>query len=296
MAVVNVTQKWSLSSTGRGPSGETFTAGYSVLLDGNDSPDDAGRVARDAAGIPRYNDPAPHSTWVRVRGIEARPESTILFEVTVRYEQVQSQGQGQSDDTSDPLSLPPEIEYGEDVITEPVDEDSAGVPILNSSHEVYNPPLTRDFSDLVILISRNVLFFDTVWWDARRNSVNAGNVTIDGTTYAPGTLRLRSVTAKRIKAGSLTYYALRMEILARVDGHKRRVLDAGYREWIMSDVDGRPVYRNITDDDGNPVTAPVPLDGTGGALASQAPTSAAYVWNEYDLYPTSNFSDLPLGG
>lgn len=295
MAVVNVTEKWSPRSTGFSDRGEVYTGVYSVLLDGADTPQNAPRVARLAAGVPQWGTVAPWSFWLIVRNVQVRTESVHLFEVTVTWEPREFSGQPNPADP-DPTALPPEISFEEDVTTEPVDEDVAGDAITNSSGEPFDPPLQRPFSDPVIVIERNVATYNLVFWQPRLYTTNNAIVTIDGQAYATGTLRLRSAKAKRILVGASKYYALRIEIGVRIDGWNRRVLDQGYREQISSLTNGTPVYKNIVDEQGNPVTSPVPLDGLGGVLKSEAPASDPPVYLAKVLFPPSDFSALPLTG
>jgi len=286
MAVVDVKQKW----TGRenefaAESGETHTSAWTVLLDGTDSIDYAPRVARLAPGIPRVGDPASFDFFVRCRRVGARPLSMLLWEVTAYYS-LPSWGTGETGEgSSDPLSQPPKVRWSSLTINEPIDEDRDGQPLVNVVEEGFDPPLTRDYIDVVLEYEVNQTTFNYAAAIALSNAVNSTSFL----GFAPGVARLTDWHAEHNLEGDHSYWRVGIRVQFRNGGWKKRVLNRGFRTWEGEyEDDGSKKYVNVTDGNGNPVQEPVLLTLVGQRVDD--PGNAT--WLEFDVYPEGDFSDL----
>lgn len=290
MGVVNVTTKW----TGRSDEyahdgGYTHTSAYTVLLDGNDDPEIAPWVARNAPDIPRVGDPLSYDPFIRCKRTGARPVggSMVLWDVNCYYH-LQTTG---TDDTgegmSNPLEQTPKVSWSTAANAEAIDEDIHGDPIVNVNEEPFDPPVQRDYSDVILQFEANQLTFNygtaVGWRDAVNTDVFLG--------YAAGVARLMDWSAEHIYDGAFDYWRVKIKVQFRERGWKKRILNQGLRVWTGNhNDDGSREYENVTDKDGNPVQEPVLLDADGYRL----PDAAMATWVEFDVYPQKAFATLGI--
>jgi hypothetical protein len=163
--------------------------------------------------------------------------------------------------------------------------------IVNSAGDPFDPPLMADDSHFVVNVSKNMASVPATILNYQ-DAVNSGSFTVDGVTIAAGLAKMQRVSIGQVqRRGSDTFRVVEFEIHLRRDGWKLTALDAGFRERTAG---GPPDgIKNIKNpDDGENVTAPVPLDGSGGALLDPSPTNCQFL--EFDYYKTADFSSLPL--
>lgn len=180
-------------------------------------------------------------------------------------------------------------------VSEPIDKDINGDPIENSSGEPPDPPIIEEFHDLVWRVVR---FSDN--WNAR-DAANIKGAVNDGVWqgWPAGTAKVTLLDADQLLIGNTIYYQETIEIHFRyiennpqASGWKRRILDQGFRTRSTT-TPGE--YNIIKDEDGNPLSQPIKLDGNGQKLAEGA--AAVYKeWNTKQQYPFSNLNlDNPPG-
>ena len=163
--------------------------------------------------------------------------------------------------------------------------------IVNSAGDPFDPPLMADDSHFVVNVSKNMASVPAAVLDYQ-DAVNTASFTLDGVSIAEGLAKMQRVTIGPVqRRGSDTFRTVELEIHLRRDGWKLTALDAGFRERTTG---GPPEgIKNIKNpDDGENVTAPVPLDGSGHALADPSPTNCVFL--EFNYYKTADFSLLPL--
>jgi hypothetical protein len=129
--------------------------------------------------------------------------------------------------------------------------------------ETFDPPLTEDFEDLVLRISRNEPAFNYIQAAQYKGAVNQD--VFHG--FDAGTVKCVVYEGKLARAAGLAYWQVNYEFHVRPDGWARRVLDSGYRIRTGTASDGTPTFEILKDDDGNPLSQPVLLDGNGARLA-----------------------------
>lgn len=227
-----------------------------------------------------------------VNSLELNPDDDGLgWTVTVNYGAWPRFGEV----SEDPLDQPPEIDVSFREFESPVERDVDGNAILNSAADPYNPTLSRDDSRLVVTVVRNEPAQNLPRAAAIRNTVNQ---------YAFMGFEPRMVKAAAPKATlmwhpnvygnfywKLTYtFEVNDQVIKDVDdnvvaqGWDAYVLDAGFNEL---DVDGNRVPITLS---GEQPSEPVPLDGNGAKLASDADP----VFLAYKVYPEYDYSFLDL--
>lgn len=215
--------------------------------------------------------------------IEGGAEDDLSWVVTVDY--------GAYDPTQfpeNPLNQPIKISWGlnrfERVVEETIeDKDGNTQAILNSAGDYFDPPVTCDDSRPTLRIIRNEKSFDAKYADAWKDTLN--KKTFFG--FDPGTVKMTMPT------GDLEYnpvcgffYPVTYEFEINPDGWRKKILDQGMRTADANTGDISP----CVDKDGNPVTTPVLLDGSGGQL--QSGDDPFYM--EFDIYNEADFGVLNL--
>lgn len=273
MAHVDTVKKWPGRSAGQetdqaGMRQDTALEVYSVLFDA---------PATLSAALAAPGVPAHGAAWsengalscCRTRALQVAPH---LFDVTVEY----------AGKTS-PLLQPPQRSWRNAKTNEPIDRDQAGDAILNPVGEPY-VGVRRDFTDLVLVFTRNEATFPIATALAYQDAVNSDNFLGAAAGYAK---MLNIIGPEVIDGGS--YYRVTYEIQFRADSWEHRELCRGKRYWDGTMKAGKKRTINVIDDNGDPVSEPVRLTATGALLPPGDPD----VWEQFDKYPLLAFA--PLG-
>lgn len=170
---------------------------------------------------------------------------------------------------------------------EEIDQDIFGKPILNSSDEYFETPLSRTFNDIAGQFTYRTVNYNPVFAAGFMDHVNDGMFL----GFAPGEAKLVAFDGEEIENEDGNNWNISIEIHFRPGGWERRILDQGYREFTGVDDDGKPIYPAILDEDKEPVRSPVPLDGNGRKKQKEAPASFLL----YEVLATANFDLLNLG-
>jgi hypothetical protein len=252
--------------------------------------------------IPRYGDRLfPANAFILATSIDAEPvaNSSVHFEVSVEYTTVDIGSR-----LVTPLDRPPEITWNASESTEPYFMDcSAPTPkyVANTAGDPFDQFLERESGSLVIQITLNEATHDAALADTFSNTVNAEAITIDATTFAPGTLKLSPITATKVfetieSAGYETryvYYRRSYNLKARRDGWKDRPLDVGQNELVSDPAQPTkpPKLMPILAATSTRVSRPYPLDGNGRKRAT--PTEAPAVL-EFLPYTVKSWATLAI--
>jgi len=265
MSVVNVKENWSGDDGQVEENASRRTKVYTVLTD---SAADDVAVVLAADGLPVWNAPWPGDGQFGVRGRVGRRVSTKLWEVTISYVRQTWGGLGSSggDPAADPLDQPPQISWRSNASNEAIDEDVEGNAIINSAGEPFESPVTEEFHDSVLVIRENIAAYDESVHRLYRGALNANEYR----GAPPGVAKIASIQGERVFSGELTYWQRTTEVHFRETGWDHRLLDQGFREDAGTDSDNKPVYRQIVDQKGQPLSSPVLLDGSGNKLAAGA--------------------------
>lgn len=299
MAVASVIEQWQ----GRGATTDekgvrTLKRAWLVTTDSASTGEPAvidGVIAADATAALF----ASHPSWpfAVCRSLTAAPhEGPTTWQVEASYSSAPFEatgdgsgtGSGGPGDPENPTSpnpaqsqatpadqRPPTISVGRKEVTEPLVEDAVtGKPVVNAPiGDPFNPPPE-------VFRSRHVItwkFFRApaqLNWSARAqflDSVNGANFVVLGKTYPPRTLRCVEYSIETVwetSAGGLAlFFALTVQAEERPETWDVEVLNAGRRKKIdgsVADPSNPPRVVFITDDAGQPVADPVPLDELSG--------------------------------
>jgi len=311
MAVIDIIPLWSAGRSETSDSGTNVTSGWSVLLDGTDDPKDAARVAETAAGIPDYGDQHATYTGLYARSISARVQNgRTFFIVEVTWSPPEEFGGTSS--PVDPTTLDAVKAYRTYRSVEPIDQAISTIdpntggtvllpPIMSNTYERFEPPVTIDKSDDLLVLTKNFATYNRSFWRGYKDSLN--DDTWDG--EATGTVRLIDYDFSEVIDGPWSYWRGEFQFAIRADGWLARRLNVGTRIKFASSPDQ---WVDITDDEGNPISRPVPLDwntaeitdptaGSVGSIAD-APLSGTsdgkYLWLEYVVYESKDFDAMGL--
>lgn len=222
------------------------------------------------AAVPTYGSGFPGIDALRATSIDAEPvqNSDRVFQVTVEY----TPNEIATSDTN-PLTRPWEISWGSGEASEAYFLDCSTPdkkPVVNSAGEPFEQFMERERGEMTITVTRNEATHDANAAEAFSHTTNKSVVTIDGTGYAPGTLKLSPIQAtKQTEAISVngvpqtvTYYRKTYTFKARRDGWDDKPLDVGLNELVGSTIAGFKL-KPIVDVAAMPIKRPYPLDGQG---------------------------------
>jgi hypothetical protein len=228
-------------------------------------------------------------------------DSGMVFEVTVVYKTIDPDSS-----TEDPLTRSKTVEFSPTEFTEdthkafeqPLANDATGAgvvlgtwswgnAVVNSAGQSFDPSVAKAYYDQTIVVTRNVAAFDWETAGDYQDTVNSDTFTIvyKGITYEfePGQARIAFYGATGKFENGESFFEERIEIQIRKDGWSRYILDQGLMELNNGDTPPKP----IRDAEGNPVVAPVMLDGHGAALENGEPP----IFLKFKLYK----DELPFG-
>ena len=267
-----------------------LTTGCAFDVEFNDADDPAVRpllalVANDGTTrVPQIWESHPYDSWLFVKSQNIEVVGPFHFRVMVNYdcELDASDANGTGQVPISPLMQPPEVSWSFAGSNVPIDTDVDGLPITNSAGESFDPPITKDHSDLVLRYTRNELTFDKLVAADYKDAVNsdiflgfgAGHVIC--TMFDPDEMRAATLRYYRVKYEfQIRYDEVKTrdtngDIQTRVFGWVKRIRDEGFREWVGSNPDGSPKYKEILDEKGMKISQPQLLDGVGFKLSDAA--------------------------
>jgi hypothetical protein len=237
----------------------------------------------------------PLSIVVTSKDAEPLQDSLFHFTVTVEYAAVDPVKM-----PGDPLNRPPEISYSPTEGTETyfTDRSPQKRPVVNSAGDPFESFHERECGELTLQITINEPTHNAATADAFSHTTNAAPVTIDGTTYATGTLKLSPIGATKQTetvesdgvAMTFKFYRRTYTLKARREGWKDRPLDVGTNELVPdADATKPPRLRPIVDAINAPVKKPWPLNGSGRKKPSMADKPAEL---EFLPYAEADWSSL----
>lgn len=294
MAIEKVTESWEGLDTDAGADGAEATRLFDVTFDSDTPPArrplDAWSATDGTTTVPQLYSPHPHKSQLFVRNKRVEPQGPFHFQVYVYYttQQISPAGESQSDPFADPLAKPWEVEWGFVATNEPIDRDIHGNPIRNSIGETFDPPIMREFSDLLLTIRRNEADFNYARAADYKDAVN------DDFFYgfAPGCVRCVNYSGRRAFTGVIFYWQVTYAFHIRRGSWLRRILDEGYKTKKMVEDVEKTV--KIEDDEGNIVSQPWPLNGNGYRVESELINLLWAFWLEFEIYHLLPFSVLGL--
>lgn len=189
--------------------------------------------------------------------------------------------------SDNPLNAPAEIEWVTEQFTRPVYSDVYGYGIVNSAGDPFDPPPERDDSRITANIRKNLRSVPS-WILTYADAVNSTAFTLDGIPIGAGEAKIQSVRVSQQQTqNGLRYRTVNILMHFRYGGWSLNILDHGFRE-----ITGGQRKNILNDNDSKQPIEPVLLNGFGVAITNPTPASA--VFRSFDIYPTKDFSVLPL--
>lgn len=139
--------------------------------------------------IPQLNDVHPYSSRLLCTGPAVSERKGIDYWVIQADYAIPDAGQFPSISGDDPLAQEMTVSWEPVEISEPVDTDLDGRPILNSAGKPFKSNPSRPLTYLRFKVERNEPYFDIMKFKTYANSVNEAAVTISGVTFAAQHLR-----------------------------------------------------------------------------------------------------------
>lgn len=226
--------------------------------------------------VPDYYAAHPVKTATRLTNKDAAPvngKEDVLFDVTCEYTQPEFTDAGDDD----PLQRPDEVSWGGSEQTEAYFRDVNDKIVATSAGEAFAEFLERDGGVLTVEVTRNVSTGDPGNDESYNRTVNSGTVTIAGTIFGAGTLKMKPVRAVKHHENGVTFYRKTYTMEAKREGWKDLIEDRG-----LNETDGSGNLTPIKDANGFPVKQPWPLDGAGAAKANATDTPETIEFEPYE--------------
>lgn len=186
-----------------------------------------------------------------------------------------------------PYYDPAIIEWDGENFEEVAIYDRSENAILNSAGDPFENVM-RERTRRVVTVVKNVTSIPS-WIVESEDAVNSAEFMLDGILIPEGLAKLGAPRIGRVQwRGIYPFREMTMVIKLNKDGWALTPLDAGFR---YRDDDGN-LARCVSDGDGTDVTQPIPLNGFGKVLTDPTPSRA--IFGDYDVYPSFDFSVLPL--
>lgn len=285
---------------------------------------DDGLIALGAKGLPRVGDLDGNRICVDIHA--DRIGTSFLFDVTAEYRSLKVSA-ASSGSSQGALDAAPRVVWGFAKTVEPIDIDADGLPCVDSAGVPLDPPLEREFSDRTLSVTRREKTFNPLAMDEYADTKNADRFF----GYPPGLVRFMGTSDNEIPEGRNTIHEVTYQFVIRYaeyggvrPGWRSRRWNAGrvHRVQDYTVVDRGTLaektvwfwaLRPILDNEGNPVSSPVPLDPkTGGVIDPREPLAGGETgtdryghvfqtnadgtgaWVFYSRYPSKRYSPLRL--
>lgn len=194
-------------------------------------------------------------------------------------------------------------------LSEPIDRDIHRNPIVTSSFEAPDNPPQRQFSELVLTVRQQATAFDPEWALKYMDHINASAFRIAGKTIRPRCMLCESIIPDGEQYPGQAKVLVVCTFRLRGTGFKIRFVDQGNRTRTRSG--DRVELITARDNEGQPVSRPILLNGQGGKLyksdgsmdfgsGAGKPAGATIVkeqkavFLEYDGYEEANFAAMGL--
>jgi hypothetical protein len=190
----------------------------------------------------------------------------------------------------DPFDRPPEYSWTFAQFQKVAALDINGNAIVNSAGQYFDPPIEIDDSRPVLTIVRNEIYFNPAIAIAYQDAINSEWFF----GFAPGVVKVANISAvSQVEddypsAGNKFYYwKVTYEFMMRRGGWTLQLLDQG-RFKISAVADGDVMLEPIRDADLQPVTDPLPLNGSGQPIDEPGPTNCVFL--PYQVYQALPFT------
>ncbi len=257
--------------------------------------------------VPVYGNQHPEDATltVRSRRIERQSGSFIEWRLTVEYSNEPINAEQQQNEAKqlepNPLARPAIIEWEGAPREIAIYRDRNGDAIANSVGDPFLADVVATVYDAVANVTKNVIQVP-LWFLDYQGSVNESEFVIDGVTAETGSCRMGSFRLSSVQSeNGVQFRTLSFQLHFRSRRDPVGSETVAPEAWILELLDQGLMYyagggekKYIFDESTPPVpiTAPVPLDGAGGVLASPSPDTLVFL--QFDIHKRRDFNALPL--
>ena len=273
--MITIKNGYKVGTSGKTSAGYTGERTYVALVSDDEPIEGLELRITDAEGIPRIGDVIsedyPNVLCDSVTPSEINENSFRNWNVKVSYA-TKTGSDFTNDPTADPTTLKPVVTAGSVRRAEVLDSsyayDSGGNvtdkenkptrAVLNSVGDVFNPPVTVEYSNQVLSISQNLRNFDFNWITEFENTVNLSKIKIAGSTVEEGQAfmsQIRAVTA--LDNNGKTYYQVQYDIEISKRGFDKLLLNIGFKKLDASGNKIDITYSDLESDAGDKADTPV---------------------------------------
>jgi hypothetical protein len=262
MAVLSVKADWQEYGGDFDTEQASAHCKYTVQFDTADPPEQRQYLALNAndgtTRVPNFWERHPHAPYLFVRGKIPKAIGPFYYEVMVSYSTLPMKGrESDYDPTKNPLEQPWDISWSFVARNEKIDTDIYGNPLTNSAKAGFDPPITKDFYDLVLQVRRNQATYDPLFAGNYIDSVNEDYWYCLGLSFAPLTAKCVNFGGTWARSADLFYWIVNYEFHFRLGPWanelndnvrwRLRLIDAGYRalEYISGQPVNPPRYSEI---------------------------------------------------
>jgi hypothetical protein len=287
-----------------------------VFLVQSDTPFESGYTLYSSGLIPVYLSVHPTNPYSRMKDFTySQPDGKLAYTVTVHYDNKPITQDDRNKEFLNPLDRPAKTKWDKRKEVVPMERDVHGKPIVNSAGEYFDPPPEKTETLWMLKVEKNVETRPT-WLAEYEDAINDADLVIPGVFTAPkGCAKLViDDLGDEMEENDITFFVLKYTLEFRKEpdanqcydgtdpgtvstptGWQLVALNQGLKE-LYEDESGDSVLRNMTDDDGDLLTAPYPLTPEGakitGATASERRDEIN--WLVWDQYESKDLSVLPL--
>lgn len=208
-------------------------------------------------------DAHPLNTFVFLGELTAQPtDSREVWRVIGTYKKTTF-----DENAANPLEQPSQISWGSNAYIEPVVKDIDGNAVVNSAGQPFDPPLTEERRTLVATVTYNRENWDPTIALDFENTVNVPATTIGQVNVGERQARIMEIGSDQDTFEDIVYHKVTIRVEMRPLVWDREVLDQG-----IFGLDGSGNLVRLATDDGEEVTEPLLLNGSGEKLDPQTST------------------------
>jgi hypothetical protein len=180
-----------------------------------------------------------------------------------------------------PLNHPLKISWGENRFDQPCIVDRNGNPVINSAGDYFDPPITIDDSRPTLRIVRNEQQYSPTYALSWKDTLNTDSFF----GFPPLSVKM-STPLGELEYNPICgfYYVVTYQFEINPNGWKKWILDQGMRQIVSG------VKQKILDDQGEDISSPALLDGTGVKLQ----TGGSPVAIPFEVYQEADYGMLGL--
>lgn len=280
--------------------GREYTEIYQVL---DTSADPNMVMQRQGDGLPGFGDNYPTDGFSHVIAIEPRRYERVndagttkyKWAVEVRYAPRHKEPvpeESNVEPKADPTAENPVVSVGSAVRETVLEKDINGKAVDNSANDPFDPPVLEEEHDDLLSVTVNIAdgSFNMATTMAYKDTYNDAAITICKYAIPQYAGLMRDIQCQPLSRNGTNYWAVTYEIqVTRRDGlwQKLEVLDQGYQYLDAADGNKK---KDIENDQGQRVSRPQKLDGSGGILASGADPK----FEEFETKSSADWSALSL--